>query len=39
VKTAEILTYLEKLPAGMFDLPRGTTTVQHDQRQNRAAHF
>ena len=23
VKTSEILTYLEKLPVGMFDLPRG----------------
>ena len=38
VKTSEILAYLEKLPVGMFDLPRGTTTVQH-QRQNRAAHL
>jgi nicotinamidase-related amidase len=39
VKTSEILAYLEKLPVGMFDLPRGTSTLQHDQRQNRAAHF
>ena len=39
VKTSEILAYLENLPVGMFDLPRGTTIVQHDQRQKRAAHF
>jgi hypothetical protein len=39
VKTSEILAYLENLPVGIFDLPRGTSTVQHDQRQKRAAHF
>jgi len=39
VKTFEILAYLENLPIGMFDLPRGAATVQHDQRQKRAAHF
>jgi maleamate amidohydrolase len=39
VKTSEILAYLEKLPIGMFDLPRGTATVQHEQRRKRAAHF
>ena len=37
VKTSEILAYLENLPVGMFDLPRGTGTVRHEQK--RAAHF
>jgi hypothetical protein len=39
VKTSEILTYLETLPVGMFDLPRGAATVQHEQKQKRAALF
>jgi isochorismate hydrolase len=39
VKTTEILAYLENLPIGMFDLPKGTAAVQRDQRQKRAAHF
>jgi hypothetical protein len=38
VKTSEILAYLETLPMGMFDLPKGAATVQHEQRQKRAAH-
>ena len=39
VKTSDILAYLETLPTGMFDLPRGTATAQHDQKQKRTAHF
>jgi nicotinamidase-related amidase len=39
IKTSEILAYLENLPIGMFDLPKGTASVQHDQRQKRAARF
>jgi isochorismate hydrolase len=29
VKTSEILAYLEELPIGMFDLPRGTARAAH----------
>jgi maleamate amidohydrolase len=39
VKTSEILAYLETLPIGMFDLPSGTATAQHEQKQKRTAHF
>ena len=39
VKTSDILAYLETLPIGMFDLPRGTATAQHEQKQKRTAHF
>jgi isochorismate hydrolase len=39
VKTSEILSYLQGLPSGMFDLPKGTASAQHEPKQKRAAHF
>ena len=33
VKTSEILCYLEGLAHGMFDLPNGTPTSQHEQKR------
>jgi nicotinamidase-related amidase len=33
VKTSEILSYLQSLPSGMFDLPKGTTTAHHEQKR------
>jgi maleamate amidohydrolase len=39
VKTSEILSYLQGLPSGMFDLPNGTAGAQHQQKQKRAAYF
>jgi hypothetical protein len=39
VKTSEIIAYLEKLPIGMFDLPKGSVTAQHEQKQKRTVHF
>ena len=39
VKTSEVVSYLQGLPSGMFDLPKGTASAQHEQKQKRAAHF
>jgi maleamate amidohydrolase len=30
VKTSEILAYLESLPSGMFDLPKGTAVAARE---------
>jgi hypothetical protein len=37
VKTSEVLTFLETLPAGMYDLPSGKSPAT--QQAKRAANF
>ena len=38
VKTSEVLTFLDALPSGMFDLPKGKP-VRRREPQRRAANF
>jgi isochorismate hydrolase len=39
VKTSEVLTFLDKLPSGMFDLPKGKPAGQAEPKQKRAANY
>jgi maleamate amidohydrolase len=37
VKTSEVLAFLDTLPSGMYDLPKGNAPTQHESK--RAANF
>jgi hypothetical protein len=37
VKTSEVLTFLDALPSGMYDLPKGKPVAQPEQK--RAANY
>jgi maleamate amidohydrolase len=37
VKTSEVLEFLDTLPSGMFDLPKGNAPAAHEPK--RAANF
>jgi hypothetical protein len=39
VKTSEVLTFLDTLPSGMFDLPKGKPAAQSEPKQKRAANY
>jgi hypothetical protein len=39
VKTSEVLEFLEKLPSGMFDLPKGSGVRAPDLSPKRAASY
>src|SRR5262249_24930572 len=39
VKTSEVLEFLQKLPSGMFDLPRGSEVRAPDPAPKRAASY
>jgi hypothetical protein len=39
VKTSEVLTFLDTLPAGMYDLPKGAPPAAREQQQKRAANY
>ena len=39
VKTSEVLDFLNTLPAGMYDLPKGTPPAAREQQQKRAANY
>jgi isochorismate hydrolase len=39
VKTSEVLAFLDTLPAGMYDLPKGTAPAAREQQQKRAARY
>jgi maleamate amidohydrolase len=39
VKTSEVLTFLDTLPSGMYDLPKGKPVAQPEQKQKRVANY